>query len=115
LNHALVTGSFSDLRTVFAAGATLTERSSLTRTDPTPQMSTVRGQSAVIRFYRRLSAEVARSRWIVGLMNQVSPATMVVYAHTSGGPSTPSLYSLQRLIVRNGKIMSVDLTLYYET
>src|SRR5437588_10560839 len=52
LNHTLVTGSFSDLRAAFAARATLTERSSLTRADPYPQVSTVRDRSAVIRFYR---------------------------------------------------------------
>lgn len=114
LNHALVSGSFSDLRAAFTTRATLTERSSLTRIDPTPQSSILRGQRAVIRFYRHLSAEVAGSRWIVGLMNQASPTTMVAYAHTSGGPRSHSLYSMQRLIVRNSTIVSVDLTLYYE-
>lgn len=114
LNHALVTGSFSGLRTLFAARVTLTERSSLMFTDPTSQIRTVRDRSAVIRAYRRLSANVTGSRWIVGTMNQVSPATMVVYAHTTDGQRTPSLYSTHRLSVRKGTIVRVDLTLYYQ-
>jgi hypothetical protein len=114
LNHALVTGSFSDLRAAFAAHATLTERSSITGIESTPEISTFRGQRAVIHFYRHLTAYVAGSRWIVSLMNQVSPATMVVYAYTSGGRRAPPVYSVHRLVVRNSAIVSVDFTLIYE-
>jgi hypothetical protein len=114
LKHSLAAGSFSDLRAAFAAHATLTERSSITGIESTPQISTFRRQRAVIRFYRHLTADIAGSRWIVSLMNQVSPATMVVYAYTSGGRRTPPLYSVHRLVVRNRAIVSVDLTLIYQ-
>jgi hypothetical protein len=68
----------------------------------------------ILPFYRHLSADVAGGRWIVGVMNQVSPTTMVVYAHIAGDKGTTLLHSTQRLTVRNSKILSVDLTLYYE-
>jgi hypothetical protein len=111
LNHALATGSFAGLRVLFAARATLTERSSLT--DSSPHISTVRGRSTIIQFYRHLSADVVGSRWIVGVMNQVSPTTMLVYARIVGAQSIPLLYATQRLTMRSGKIVRVDLTVYH--
>jgi hypothetical protein len=113
LNDSLATGNFSGLRAILAARATLTERSSLTLLEPSPQITTVHGRSAVIHFYRHLSAHVAGSRWIVGVMNQVSPTTMVAYARIVGAQNTPLLYATQRLTMRSGKITSVDLTLFY--
>jgi hypothetical protein len=112
LNRALVAGNVSGLRAVFAARATLTERSALTIIEPTSQVSMVHGRSAVIQFYRHLSAAIGRSRWVVGVMNQVSPTTMVAYARSVGTRRTPPVSSMQRLTMRNGTIVSVDLTLY---
>lgn len=114
LNHALLTRNYSNLRSVFAARATLTERSSLTLIEPTPQISTAHGRSAIINVYRHLSADVAGRPWIVGVMNQVSPSTMAVYARIAASASAPSLYSMQRLTVRSGKIVQLELTLYDE-
>jgi hypothetical protein len=113
LNHALATGSYSGLGKIFAARATLIERSSLTLSELRPYISTIRGRNAIIQFYRQFSADVAGSRWIVGVMNQVSPTTIVAYSRVVGAQSAPLLYAMQRLTVRNGKIARVDLTLYY--
>jgi hypothetical protein len=113
LNHGLATGSFSGLAAIVAPGATLTERSSLSREAQLCCATTVRGRSAIVRFYRRLSADVPGRRWIVGVMNQVSPTTMVVYTRASEGPHAPALYSSHRVAMNNGEIVSLTLTLYY--
>jgi hypothetical protein len=112
LNHALATSSFAGLRALFAPRATLIEQSALTLTAPSAYISTVRGQSAIVQFYRHLSTDLGGSRWIVGVMNQVSPTTMVAYARIVAAQSIPTLSSMQRLTIRNGKIARVDLTLY---
>jgi hypothetical protein len=112
LNRGVTTGSFSGLAAIIAPRAKLTERSLLSREAQVCCTKTVHGRSAIARFYRRLSAGLPGSRWVVGVMNQVSPATMVVYARRIGARGTPPLYSSHRVTIRNGTIVSLDLTLY---
>jgi hypothetical protein len=113
LNDSLATGNFSGLGAIIAPAATLTERSALVHRVPFTQASAVRGRSAILRFYRHLSADFPGGHWIVGIRNQVSPTTMVVYARAASARGTQSLYSSQRVTVRNGKIVSLDLLLDY--
>jgi hypothetical protein len=113
LNQGMRTGDFSGLTAILALGASLVERSMLPREAQVCCAVTVRGRSAIARFYRRLTADLSGTHWVVGVRNQVSPTTVVAYAHAGGTRGTPPVYSMQRLVVRSSQITSLDLTLYY--
>jgi hypothetical protein len=113
LDYGQATGNFSALGAMIAPAATLTERSMLVHSDAFAETRTLRGRSAIISFYRHLAADFPGGRWIVGIRNQVSPTTVVVYARGIDAQGRPSLYSVQRVTVRNGKITRLNLVLDY--
>jgi hypothetical protein len=113
LNRGLATGNVSGLSSIIAPTATLTERSAMVHGAPSTQTNTIRDRSAIVRFYRHLAADFPGGHWVVGIQNQVSPTTMVVYARAAGAQGRPSLYSVQRVTVRSGKIIRLNLMLDY--
>jgi hypothetical protein len=112
LNRALATGQFSGLGAIFTARATLTARSFLTRTGPA-QTSRFRGLAGIKRYYRTYLAAFPGTHWEVDLLQPLSPTTIVAHALAVGTRASPVLYSVQRITMRNAKIIHLALALYF--
>jgi hypothetical protein len=107
LNHGMQTGDFSGLAFVYTADATLTQN------EPDGHTRVVHGLAAITQFYRQVRTSFPANGWVRDGMRALSRTIVLSYEHTSGRSLVAPARSSHLFVITDGRIKSIDWTVYY--
>lgn len=107
LNAGMQSGNFSDLATVYAADATLTQNS------PAGVTNVYHGLAEITGFYQATYAKFKGYQWTQDAMRKLSGTVVLSYEHAGSPPQKVPGRCSHLFVVKGNKIQSLDWTTFY--